>query len=73
MKRRIVQKFPIGRYFGDNIKSVMYIDGFKLYSPRKYNKLQKVIAKLLFGWKIRDKEETYVQQENFQRFTTKSR
>jgi hypothetical protein len=73
MKRRITQKFPIGRYFGDDIKSVIYVDRFKLYSPRKYSKFQKVIAKLLFGWEIRDKEEAYVQQKDFQRFVTKNR
>jgi hypothetical protein len=73
MKGKIVRKFAIGKYFGDTVKSVMYIDKFKLYSPRKYSRFQKIIAKLLFGWEIYDKEEVYVQQKNFQRSVAKNR
>jgi hypothetical protein len=73
MKEKFVRKFAIGRCLGDNVRSVIYIDRFKLYSPRKYSKFQKIVAGLLFGWKIYDKEEIYVQQKNFQRFVTKNR
>jgi hypothetical protein len=69
MKKVQKFKFKIGKLVGQETKSIIYIDRFKLFSPHKYNWFQKIIARAVLGWKIYDYGRyDYVQPKDFQRF-----